>query len=472
MNKDKINFKNLILSKINRKLTLLFIIVGFVAPALAIYYFYTISIESFAVDITNDQTNLLRTIAAGILILIAIDAGFIGFLISKTISKPIKELCDATHKVDKGNYSIRLETKSCDEIGELANAFNKTTANLAKIREERQEIDRAKTEFLSITSHELRSPMTPMKAQLQMLIQEYFGKLSKDQKKSLEIIMRNADRLDNIISDFLEISRIEAARLKFNFQETDIAQIVEETIDFMKAFAKEKNIKLTTQIETLPIIEVDSGRLSQVLRNLVNNAIKFSERNSKIEISTKLDKDCILFSVRDYGCGLTYENQIRIFEPFYQVESAARRKHGGTGLGLAICRGIVESQNGNIWVESKPSKGSKFSFTIPLEPVRDIKPIKVLFSNKNTIERKIKEEFKTVLGPLGQYEFDELKNKNAIDKNELEGYINFLIEKFIISNKCGEDFKSRINKIFGNEKDIINNNYDSYSEYNKGELSI
>jgi len=461
---QKKNNECYILSKINRKLTLLFIIVGFVAPALAIYYFYYISINSFTVEISLEQTTLLGTIVICIIILIAIDTGFIGFLISRNISKPIKELCNATKEVEKGNYDIRLDIKSKDEIGELLKSFNKTTSTLAKIEEQRREIDRAKTEFLSITSHELRSPMTPMKAQLQMLKREYFGKLSKDQKKSLEIIIRNADRLDNIIADFLEISRIEAARLKFNFQETDIKHIIEETIEFMNAFAREKNIKLVTKIEKLPIIEADSGRLSQVLRNLINNAIKFSEKNSKIEILAKTEKNFIFFSVKDYGCGLTSENQLRIFEPFYQVENASRRKHGGTGLGLAICRGIVESQNGKIWVESKSGKGSKFNFTIPLEPVRDIKPIKVLFSNKGTIERKIKEEFKIVLGPLGENEFIELKNKNAIDKEDLEEYINFLIEKFIIPYDRGEDFKNRISKIFGYEKDLNNMKQDYFSD--------
>ena len=112
-------------------------------------------------------------------------------------------------------------------------------------------------------------------------------------------------------------------------------------------------------------------------------------------------------------------------------------------------------------MESKPGMGSKFTFTVPLEPVRDIKPIKVLFSNKMTIEKKIKEEFKAILGPLGGNEFDELKNKNAIEKEELEEYINFLIEKYIISYDTGENFKYKINQIFGNEKEIINDKEDT-----------
>ena len=187
----------------------------------------------------------------------------------------------------------------------------------------------------------------------------------------------------------------------------------------MEGFAKEKNIDLITNIDKLPIIEVDPDRVSQVLRNLINNAIKFSNDKSKIKINAELINEYILFSIRDYGCGLSSDNQIRVFEPFYQVENANRRRHGGTGLGLAICRGIVESQNGKIWVESQPGKGCKFNFTIPLKPVRNIKPIKILFSQKGVIERKIKEEFKTILGPLGLGEFNELKSKNSLGKEDL-----------------------------------------------------
>ena len=169
-----------------------------------------------------------------------------------------------------------------------------------------------------------------------------------------------------------------------------------------------------------------------------------------------------MFSVRDYGIGLTHENQIRIFEPFYQVENANRRRHGGTGLGLAICRGVVESQKGKIWVESKKNSGSKFYFTIPLEPVRQIEPIKVLFSQKGIIDRKIKEEFQSELGPLGEGEFKELKSKNAINKDDLSEYIDFLIEEFIIPADRGASFKNRINQIFGEEKEIINKKADTH----------
>jgi len=346
-----INLKNLLLSKLNRKLTLLFLTVGLIAPLIAIYYFYQIAISAMPSSILYEQSVLLQTAAIMIIILIAINAGIIGFLVSKSISKPIKELHKATGQVEKGNYNVKLDIKTNDEIAELGNAFNRTTATLGKLEEERREIDSAKTEFLSITSHELRSPMTPMKAQLQMLEEGYFGKLSKKQKESLSIVVRNADRLDNIIVDFLEISRIEAARLKFNFRETNLEETVNDTVKFMEGFAKEKNIELVVKLDKLPIIAVDPDRVTQVLRNLINNAIKFSDENSKIEIVAEEKSGFIWFSIRDYGCGLTPENQLRIFEPFYQVESASRRGQFAEVLlnlrrvksGLKVCMVLVVS---------------------------------------------------------------------------------------------------------------------------------
>jgi len=441
-------------SKLNRKLTLLFVVVAIVAPAFGIFYFYTISVSVIPEDLFAEQSELLKVTAVFIISIIAVDAGIIGFIVSRSISKPINELHCATQEVEKGNFNVRTDIKTNDEIEELSNAFNTTTAALSKMDEERRQIDHAKTEFLSITSHELRSPMTPMKAQLQMLENEYFGKMSKEQKDSLSIIIRNADRLDKIILDFLEISRIEAARLKFNFKETDLTEAVNETVEFMKGFARERKIDLIINADELPTIEADPDRISQILRNLINNAIKFSDEGGKIEIIASSKQDHILFGVKDYGVGLTPENRSRVFEPFYQVEKSSNRKHGGTGLGLAICRGIVESQKGKIWIESTLGEGSTFYFTIPMQPVRDIEPIKVLFSHKGAIEKKIKEEFKTILGPLGEGEFNELKSKNALWKEDIFGYIEGLTDQYILNSEQSTEFKNKIGEIFGEDKKV------------------
>jgi len=468
----KFNLKNLLLSKLSRKITILFLIVGIIVPSFVFYYFYIIINNAAPETLASETEMFLINSVIVIVLILTINAGVIGFLFSRSILKSLKKLYKATKEIEKGNFDVHLEIFTRDEIQELADAFNQTVSTLAKIQEEGKEIDNAKTDFLSITSHELRNPMTPMKAQLQMLEENYFGKLSDKQKKSVMIITRNADRLDKLIADFLDISRIEAARLKFNFRKTDIAQVIKEMVQFMDGYAREKNIKLELNIEKIPVIEADPDRVSQVLGNLINNAIKFSNERCKIEISAKLKNNQILFSVKDYGCGLTPDDQIRIFEPFYQVEGTNHRRHDGTGLGLAICRGIVESQKGKIWVESKPEAGCKFYFTLPLYPVREIEPIKVLFSQKSVIEKKICEEFQTFLGPLGMGEFKELKGKNSITKDDLFRYIDFLIKNYILPQEQGLNFKNRIGKIFCDEKEVINEKLDTFCRFKADEVLI
>jgi hypothetical protein len=155
--------------------------------------------------------------------------------------------------------------------------------------------------------------------------------------------------------------------------------------------------------------------------------------------------------VKDQGVGLDSEDQIRVFEPFYQVEGSLSRNYGGTGLGLTICRGIIEAQKGKIWIESKPGVGSTFYFTIPITPVYDIEPIKVLFSGKAEIEKKIRNELINTLGPMGDIEFSELKNKHSLNKEDLIEYVISLENQSILRHTHADDLKTNIGKIFGEE---------------------
>ncbi|MCU0850792.1 MAG: HAMP domain-containing histidine kinase [Candidatus Thermoplasmatota archaeon] len=452
--REPFELKNYIMGHIHIKLTLLFLLVGLVAPGIGIGYFYLIA-NSFLLENSEffvQQRMLLNASALLIIILIAVNTMLIGFfIISRSFSKPIHDLNKAAQELEKGNFKIQTNIKTNDELTQLSDALNRSALALSKMEEERNNLDRSKSEFLSITSHELRTPITPLKAQLQMLQQEYFGKLTDKQKESLTIILRNAERLNKIIEDFLEISRIEAARLKFAFRKTDLHETIKETIEFMTGFAKEKNISLASLPNQLPIIEIDPDRISQVLRNLVHNAIKFSPQNSTIEINAVLQNDHILFSVKDQGVGLSTEDQIRVFEPFYQVEGSLSRNYGGTGLGLTICRGIIEAQKGKIWVESKLNVGSTFYFTIPLTPVYDIEPIKVLFSQKGELEKKIRNELINTLGPMGDIEFNELKNKHSLNREDLTEYVILLEKQRILRHTHANDLKINIGKIFGQE---------------------
>ena len=372
----------------------------------------------------------------------------IGIYVSQKISKPIIELNIAAEELKKGKFDAKTHIRTGDELEKLGRTFNQTAEVLGKMEAEHKQLEKAKTEFLSITSHELRSPMTPMKAQLQMISKEYYGKLNPKQQQAIDIVEKNTSRLDTIIVDFLEISKIEAARLKFIFKKVDLTDYIKKLSIDMKAFMPKKKIKILTKIEKLPIIKVDPNRTIQILRNLVSNAIKFSKNNSSITISAKLHKNMILFSVKDQGIGISEKDQTRIFEPFFQAEQTMYREHQGTGLGLAIVRGIVESQNGKIWLKSELGKGTTFYFTIPLKPVRTIKPIKLLFSGQKNINKKIKNIFIEILGPIGEQEFKKLEKQTGITQKSISNYITILSKKSILDEEKTKKFKNHILSIF------------------------
>jgi signal transduction histidine kinase len=450
----------------SRKLTFFFLIVGIIAPAIGITYFYLISYSVLPVDHAAfiEQNALLSSTAVAIIVLIALNTAIAGYFISQSITKPLRELHKATSELEKGNFNVRTEITTNDELGELSRAFNKSAIALGIMDEEHKQLEKTKSEFFSMTSHELRTPITPLKVQLQMLYKQYYGKLTTKQRETLMNILKNTERLNKIIEDFLEISRIESARLKFIFKKTDIKETVYETMNLMEGFAKEKNIQFTTDFGKLPTINADPDRISQVLKNIIHNAIKFSPNSGKIEISAQQKRDFIQFSIRDYGKGMSPKDQIRVFEPFYQVNITSK-EFGGTGLGLAICRGIIEAQKGKIWIQSIEGEGSTFYFTIPLKPIEKIQPIKVLFSPKFEIEKELKEKFISILGPMGIAEFDELQINNEIEKEKIIEYIDNLKNERILDEESSIEFKCEITKIFGDKP--LNEVEEKITEENK-----
>ncbi len=236
-----------------------------------------------------------------------------------------------------------------------------------------KKLDELKTAFLNITSHELRTPMSSIKGYGQMLLKQTLGKTTEEQKQSLEVILRNTNRLDNLIRDILDVSRLESGTMKFIPKKTDIKTMVEQTAESMLSYADRMDITINADVkEDTPYLFIDEERIKQVMMNLVNNAIKFSPDGSIVNVRARKEKDDVLFEVQDFGRGIPTDKQDKIFQTFYQVDSSLDRKFGGAGLGLAISRGIVLAHGGKIWVESKEGKGSTFRFTIPIKPVKDM----------------------------------------------------------------------------------------------------
>jgi len=239
---------------------------------------------------------------------------------------------------------------------------------------ELKRLNRIKSDFLNVTSHELRTPMVAIKGYAQLISDLSLGEITDKQKKALDVVLRNTTRLNKLVQDILDVSRLESGTMKFLPEDSNIGKMTEETAETMQSSANEKQIKINTILEDdLPSLVVDSERIKQVIVNLVNNAIKFSPCKSDINIQVKKEEDYVIFEIQDSGRGIPKNKIGKIFDTFYQVDSAKDRKlMGGAGLGLAISRGIVVAHGGDIYVESRLNKGSIFRFTLPLKPVENI----------------------------------------------------------------------------------------------------
>ncbi len=231
---------------------------------------------------------------------------------------------------------------------------------------ELERLNQVKTEFVSMVSHELRTPVTAIKGFVDVVLGEDAGPINEQQRKFLRIAHNSIERLSLLISDLLDVSRIESGQLKIILQPVAMDKIIQECFDTYRASIESKQINFELRIEKkIPIVSADESRVKQVIENLLSNAMKFVPQGGFIKMSIDDLGDFVIVSVVDSGVGIKKEDQEKIFSMFYQVDSSLTRKVGGTGLGLAISKAIVEMHGGRIWVESEPGRGSAFRFLIP-----------------------------------------------------------------------------------------------------------
>jgi PAS domain S-box-containing protein len=263
----------------------------------------------------------------------------------------------------------------------------KAELDLKKSYEELKTLDELKSNFLIITSHELKTPITPLMIQAQMLVRGDLGPLTEKQKQGAQIIYKNMERLTRLINDILDVSKISSKVLKLQLTKKNINDCISEVISEKNPQAEEKGVKINFIKGKVPEIMADDFRFHQIMINLLDNAVKFTPAGGKISVKTTGRKDSVLVSVADTGRGIKKASMENLFKPFFQSKpSYLDRYRGGTGLGLAIVRGIVRQHGGKIWVKSTFGKGTTFYFTLPINPPKNAENL----NNLNTTENKEK----------------------------------------------------------------------------------
>jgi signal transduction histidine kinase len=266
----------------------------------------------------------------------------------------------------------RTVEKKTTELQKTNDDLIKIASQLAAQEIKLRESDVEKEEFSAMITHELKTPLVPIIGYSELLLDGTLGELNDKQKKKIQIMHSSAVSLSRLISDLLDVRKLELGKMKFEMNEAEASILIGDCIDILKTSAEAKEITLTSNITEDKIVTwCDAKRINQVMRNLVSNAIKFvPAKTGKVELyAEKNEAKEVVFSIKDNGVGIPKEKQRYIFQKFYQADTSMTRNAGGTGLGLAICKGIVEAHGGKIWFDSEPGTGTAFYFTLPSKPI-------------------------------------------------------------------------------------------------------
>jgi two-component system phosphate regulon sensor histidine kinase PhoR len=299
---------------------------------------------------------------------------FIAGLLARFLSRRFAAITAYAAELARGNFRARLPGGDSSEFGQLVRTLNETAEHLQRAVEqlerehaELEKVERVRKDFVTNVSHELRTPLASIQGYTETLLDGAIDEPAHN-RRFLGIIRHNAERLTRITEDLLTLSRIEQKRQQFEFDSHPVAMLLADAIDLMRPLAEKHSIRL--ELEPAPVdafVRCDSEAVSQILSNLLDNAIKYTHAGGRIVVGAALRGGFVEFQVRDTGIGIPAEDLTRLFERFYRVDKARSREMGGTGLGLSIVKHLVSAQGGAARVESRVGEGSTFFFTLPLE---------------------------------------------------------------------------------------------------------
>ena len=289
----------------------------------------------------------------------------LGYILSWSIVGPVRRVQARLAAIASGDFSGHVEVDNRDELGDLATNLNRMNDELGRLYEAVETASRHKSEFLATMSHELRTPLNAIIGFSQILKERMFGELNAAQAEYVDDILSSGEHLLNLINDILDLAKVEAGRMDLQPTRFDLPALLENAMTMVRERATRQGVSLTTATDpSVGLLEGDERKLKQILFNLLSNAVKFTPEGGRVTLAAIADDGQVEISVRDTGVGISAEDQVRIFEEFYQVGPGTT--HEGTGLGLALTRRLVELHRGRLSVESEPGVGSTFTVRLPL----------------------------------------------------------------------------------------------------------
>jgi len=321
-----------------------------------------ITLEEPSLDIPARQSRLVLESLSTILLTIGLMGGVIGVsfgvLMSRSLTAPLRRLAEAARAIGAQNLSRRVKVEGTIEVAEMARAFNEMAAAL-------EQTERLRRNLVADVAHELRTPLTVLQGNLLAILDDVYPM----DKPEVARLYDQTRLLSRLVNDLHELSQAEANQLPLNLLPVEVDEVVNSTVAKFESLAEAEGVALIVDMESnLPPVQADSVRLSQVLHNLLNNALVHTPHGGQITIRAESSADTLKLSVRDTGDGIPSEHLPYIFERFYRVDASRNRNTGGTGLGLAIVKAIVEAHGGHIKAVSSGvvGQGSTFIICLPL----------------------------------------------------------------------------------------------------------
>jgi signal transduction histidine kinase len=297
-----------------------------------------------------------------------------GAAVASRMTQAVETLAEGARQVSRGDLHTRVVVPTNDELSDLASSFNEMVAQVSEAALQRERADAARRELVAAVSHDLRTPLTAIRAMLEALDDGVVD--DPDTVARYHATMRaQVEHLNRLIDDLFELSQIDAGGSRYDLRRADLSAIVCDAVEGFAMSAARRGVRLQFAADGPVWVRLDSAKIGRLLNNLLDNALRHSPEGGTIDVCITRDGSSARVAVRDHGEGIPPDDLPHVFERFFRGEKSRSRAYGGAGLGLAIARGIVAGHDGHIWVENAAEGGAAFTVALPVDPTATVGPL-------------------------------------------------------------------------------------------------